>query len=230
MALRRGRAPAGKLSAFESAVADAGVQLAGLNLYGGNLPGGARGIVSRSDLEAEFAANLDVAIPLAGALNCRVLNVLCGRRVLDFDEREQDETAARNLARAARAAACIGATVVIEPLSAVPDFPLRTATDVAAVIARVGEPNVGILADLYHLAVNGDDVIDVIHRHARSIGHVQLADAPGRVEPGRGTLPIAQFLRELDAVDYRGWIGMEYLPIGETGENLGWWHDLHDLA
>ncbi|MGH3804817.1 MAG: TIM barrel protein, partial [Pseudonocardiaceae bacterium] len=126
--------------------------------------------------------------------------------------------------------AAIDATVVIEPLSAVPDFPLRTAADVSAVIDRVGEPNIGMLADLYHLSVNGDDVQNVIRRHADSIAHVQLADAPGRVEPGRGSLPIGEYLHELVAVGYDGKFGLEYVPEATTNDSFQWWARLRNQA
>lgn len=218
--------PAREVQAFADAVADANVQLASLNTYGGDLPSGDRGIASWPDRTREFLANLEIAIPLAERLNCTVLNVLYGRRMPGADGAEQADVAADNLAHAARAAAVIDATVVIEPLSAVADFPLRTAADVVAVIDRVGEPNVGLLADLYHLSVNGDDVHSVISRHADRIAHVQLADAPGRIEPGRGRLPIGDYLHELIAAGYGGRIGLEYVPEVATNASLQWWAGL----
>ncbi len=83
-------------------------------------------------------------------------------------------------------------------------------------------PNVGLLADLYHLAVNGDDVDRVIAEHTDRIAHVQIADAPGRNEPGTGTLSLDQQLTALAANGYSGWIGLEYKPSTTTVDSFGW--------
>ena len=107
-----------------------------------------------------------------------------------------DELGAENLALAAEGVAGIGGTVLVEPVSGSPRYPLLTAADVATVIGRVtadgGPGNIGLLADLYHLAVNGDDVDKVIADYTgapNGIAHVQIADSPGRGEPGTGELP-----------------------------------------
>jgi len=131
-----------------------------------------------------------------------------------------------NLALAARAAARVGGRVLIEPVSGAPAYPLRTAADVLAVIDRVqalaGVDNLGLLADLYHLAVNGDNVDDVIASHASRIAHVQIADHPRRHEPGTGVLPLERQLADLQARGYTGWVGLEYRPSGASGDSFGW--------
>lgn len=208
---------------FAHVVAKAGVQLVSLNLYGGDLTRGDRGIAAWPARAAEFAANLDVAIALAGRLGCTVLNVLHGRTLPDVDWIRQRTMALDNVRLAARAAASIGAKVVIEPLSGVSGYPVRTFAHALGIAEAVGEPNVAVLADLYHLSVNGEDVIELIRRHVGSIGHVQLADAPGRVEPGRGMLPIGEYLAALDSSGYRGRIGLEYVPDSHTELSLAWW-------
>jgi hydroxypyruvate isomerase len=113
--------------------------------------------------------------------------------------------------------AAIGGTVLVEPVSGSPRYPLLTAADVAAVIDRVtadgGPTNIGLLADLYHLAVNGDDVDAAIAAHTGKPGgvaHVQIADAPGRGAPGTGSLPLNRQLADLEAAGYAGWVGLEY--------------------
>jgi hydroxypyruvate isomerase len=87
---------------------------------------------------------------------------------------------------------------------------------------RAAQPNIGLLADLYHLAVNGDDVDKVIANHTDRISHVQIADAPGRNEPGTGTLPLLQQLADLKAAGYAGWVGLEYKPTGASADSFGW--------
>jgi hydroxypyruvate isomerase len=87
---------------------------------------------------------------------------------------------------------------------------------------ETGVQNLGFLADLYHLAVNADDLDAVIASHAQRIAHVQLADAPGRNEPGSGLLGIGGYLTRLAAVGYDGWVGLEYKPSGATADSFGW--------
>ncbi|MGE3288533.1 MAG: hydroxypyruvate isomerase family protein [Pseudonocardia sp.] len=200
---------------FEAAVRDAGVALVGLNFFAGDMPAGDRGIVSWPGREAEFRDAVDVAVGIGERLGVRVLNALYGNRLPDTDPARQDELARENLRTAAAAAARIGATVVVEPLSGADRYPLRTADDVVTVLddlARAGAGNVGLLADLYHLAVNGEDVGRAITRHRDRIAHVQIADAPGRGEPGTGGLPLSAWIDDLDRGGHQGHVGLEYVP------------------
>jgi hydroxypyruvate isomerase len=215
--------PADKdIDAFVAAVQDAGVQLVGLNFFAGDMPGGDRGLVSWPARSAEFRDNIDVTVGIGERLGCTAFNALYGNRVEDSSPEEQDELGAENLALAARAAARVAGTVLVEPVSGAPAYPLLTAADALAVIHRAGEPNVALLADLYHLAVNGDDVDKVIANHADRIGHVQIADAPGRNEPGTGSLPLLRQLAGLEAAGYGGWVGLEYKPSGASADSFGW--------
>src|SRR3954465_6667089 len=214
------------VDAFVSAVTDAGVQLVGLNFAAGDMPGGDRGLVSWPARSAEFRDNVDVAVGIGERLRCRAVNALSGKRVQDADPAEQDDLGAENLALAARAAGRIDGTVLVEPVSGAPRYPLLTAAAVLAVLNRVGEQhgvgNAGLLADLYHLAVNGDDVEKVIADSTDRIAHVQIADAPGRGEPGTGTLPLDRQLGELEAARHRGWVALEYKPSASTSTSLDW--------
>jgi hydroxypyruvate isomerase len=215
--------PADKdIDAFVAAVKDAGVQLVGLNFFAGDMPGGDRGLVSWPARAAEFRDNIDVTVGIGERLGCKAFNALYGNRVGGSSPAEQDDLGAENLALAARAAARIGGTVLVEPVSGAPAYPLLTAADVLTVIGRAGEPNIGMLADLYHLAVNGDDVDKVIANHTDRISHVQIADAPGRNEPGSGSLPLMRQLADLEAAGYRGWVGLEYKPSGASADSFGW--------
>lgn len=211
---------------FVSAVQDAGVQLVGLNFAAGDMPGGDRGLVSWPGRSAEFHDSVDTAVGIGDRLGTRAFNALYGNRVDGSTPEEQDELAATNLARAAETAARIGAVVLLEPVSGAPRYPLLVADDVTAVLDRVarqsGADNVRLLADLYHLSVNGDDLDSVVDRHHARIGHVQIADAPGRHEPGTGELDLDRHLRALQAAGYAGWVGLEYAPATTTESGLGW--------
>jgi hydroxypyruvate isomerase len=210
------------VDAFATAIEDAGVQLTGLNFFAGDMPGGDRGLVSWPKRSGEFRDNIDVTVGIGERLGCRAFNALYGNRDDDHSAGEQDDLAVENLRLAAHAAARIDGTVLVEPVSGADRYPLLTAADVLTVIDRVQAPNVGLLADLYHLATNGDDVDRVIAEHTDRIAHVQIADAPGRNEPGTGTLPLDRQLNDLAANGYSGWIGLEYKPSTTTVDSFGW--------
>ncbi|PXY27120.1 hydroxypyruvate isomerase family protein [Prauserella muralis] len=211
-----------EVDAFVSAVTDAGVALVGLNFFAGDMPGGDRGLVSWVGREPEFRDSVDVALGIARRLGCRTFNALYGNRVDGVEPAEQDELALSTLDQLAGAVAELDGQVVLEPLSAAPRYPLRTAADALAVIDKVGRPNVTLLADLYHLAVNGDDLASVIAEHTGRIGHVQIADAPGRGEPGSGELDLDGHLAALQAAGYGGFVGLEYKPTTDSESSLGW--------
>ncbi len=195
--------PSREIEAFEAAVADAGVQLVALNFFAGDLLAGDRGLVAWPGRQSEFRANVEVAVGIGGRLGCRAFNALHG----NFPT---TDTALDNLAHAAGVAAEIGAVVLVEPLSGAPEYPLLTVADALEVVDRTGRDNVALLADLYHLAVNGDDLDAVVSDHVDRIGHVQIADAPGRGEPGTGELDIFGHLAKLEANGYQGYVGLEY--------------------
>jgi hydroxypyruvate isomerase len=211
---------------FERAIRDAGVQLVGLNFAAGDMPGGDRGLVSWPERSQEFRDNIAVTVGIGERLGCRAFNALYGNRVDGVDPSAQDDLGAENLALAASAAATIGGTVLVEPVSGADRYPLLTAADAVDVITRVeqdaGVSNVGLLADLYHLAVNGDDVDKVIAAQADRIAHVQIADSPGRNEPGTGTLPILRQVEDLYVGGYDGWVGLEYKPSSTTDQSFDW--------
>lgn len=209
-----------------AAVQDAGVQLVGLNFLAGDMPGGDRGLVSWPARSQEFRDNVDVAVGIGERLGVTGFNALYGNRVDGVDPQEQDELAAENLAVAARAAARIGAVVLVEPVSGAERYPLLTAADAVAAMDRAAAhgdvDNLRLLFDVYHLSVNGDDVAAAVAAYADRVGHVQVADAPGRNEPGTGGLDIDTPLTALEQAGYSGWVGLEYKPADGTDAGLGW--------
>lgn len=203
-----------ELDRFEAAITDAGVQLTGLNFNAGDMPAGDRGLVSWVGRSAEFRDNVDVVVGIGERLGTRGFNALYGNRIPSESAEEQDAIAVENLAFAAAAVAKIGGVVLLEPVSGAPQYPLRTAADAFAVIARVNEAagvdDVKLLADFYHLAVNGDDVDAVIAEHVGDFGHIQIADSPGRGAPGTGNLPLPSWISRSRQLGYSGLIGLEY--------------------
>jgi hydroxypyruvate isomerase len=215
-----------EVEAFERAIRDAGVSLVGLNFFAGDMPGGDRGLVSWPERTTEFRDNIDVTVGIGKRLGCRAFNALYGNRIEGVDPAAQDDVATHNLVLAAEAAAEIDGTVLVEPVSGAERYPLLTAADAVTVMDRVeraaGVRNVGLLADLYHLAVNGDDVDKVIDTYADRVAHVQIADAPGRNEPGTGELPIERWLGDLQERGYQGFVGLEYKPSGNSDQSFDW--------
>ena len=203
-----------QVDTFVRAIQDAGVQLTGLNFAAGDMPAGDRGLLSDPAHTAAFRDNIDVTVGIGKRLGTKAFNALYGNRVEGVEPDQQDELAAENLALAGRAAAGIGAVVLIEPVSGSPAYPLKLAADAAAVIDRVRHDHrvdaLRLLADLYHLQVNGDDIAAALEKYRDLIGHVQIADAPGRGEPGTGTLDLDRYLAQLTDGGYTGYIGLEY--------------------
>ncbi|MGC2485064.1 MAG: TIM barrel protein [Acidimicrobiales bacterium] len=212
------------LDTFVRSIEDAGVSLSGLNFFAGDMAGGDRGILSAVTRGSEFNDNVAVIRHLADVTGCRVFNALYGNRLSDESPEAQDQVALERLSDLASFTDATGAAVVLEPLSAVADYPLLTAAQAVKVIDDLHESGattkVQLLADLYHLAVNGDDVSNVIASYAPYIGHVQIADAPGRNEPGTGELPIGAWLEELTAIGYSSLVGLEYRPLTSSVESF----------
>ncbi|MER7399247.1 TIM barrel protein [Streptomyces sp. NPDC000151] len=208
-----------ELDALRDALNDAGTQLVGLNFYAGQLPGPDRGALSLPGEESEkFRANVPVAVEFARTMGCKALNALYGNRIEGVDPALQDEVALANLTLAARAADSIGATLLIEALNA-PESPLcpivsapKAIEIVDKVNAATGLGNAKFLMDLYHLAMNGEDLNEVIDSYTDKTGHVQIADNPGRGAPGTGDLDFTDLVNRLKKAGYEGWVGLEYKP------------------
>ncbi|WP_416061729.1 TIM barrel protein [Rhodococcus indonesiensis] len=212
-----------EVDGFVRAVRDAGVRLSALNFTGGAFEAGERGLVSLPGRESEFRDSVDVAVAIGSALGSAGFNALYGCRDDAHRPSRQDEVARENLHYAARAAASIGATVYVEPLSGVPAYPVRRIDHARAVVDAVtGVPpgSIGVLADLYHLAVNDDPALADPTGWAGAIAHVQIADVPGRGAPGSGRLDLHTPLRTLHTQGYRGYVGLEYFDT--TDDPFGW--------
>lgn len=222
--------PERELDALRRAFTDAGVQLTGLNFDAGNMAAGDRGLVCRPADAQRFRDNIAVAVGLADSLGCRALNALYGNRPADVPVADQDELALENLVLAAHAANGIGAVLLIEALNAPesPDYALLSSAAAVAVVDKVnagtGLGNAKFLADLYHLARGGEDPAKAIASYADRIGHVQVADCPGRNFPGSGSLDFAGLLGQLNAAGYDGYVGLEYKPLpgAPASANFDW--------
>ena len=207
------RPTSAEVDEFIASLDAAGVELAGLNFWAGNMAGGDRGMVSVIGAEEDFAANVDIVVEIGRRTGCRAFNALYGLRTEGQDADGQDATAVANLSLAANAVAAIGGTVLVEPVSGAEAYPLKRYADAAEVVSAVradGPDNVAVLADFFHMSVNGDDVAAVIEAEAANFGHIQIADAEGRGAPGTGSLPLRDWIDRAYALGYTGSIALEY--------------------
>jgi len=203
--------------AFLAALRDAGTELVSLNFIAGDVTAGERGLLSIPAARQRFRPNVRACTELAARAGCTRLNAPYGNRIDPADAKltaAQDELARENLELAARAAAKAGATVLIEPINSVdvPRYPIDTSVKAIALIESIDVGNLQMLADLYHLATMSENLSHTLARHANRIGHVQVADAPGRGAPGTGTIDFEPLFAQLAGQGYAGWVGLEYIP------------------
>lgn len=204
---------------FIASIIDAGTQLKGLNFWAGNMKDGDRGRLSSPGYSSEVADNADIVSAIGQRTGCRNFNALYGLREHNCAKEVQDEIAIKNLQTAAEAVKKINGTVLIEPVSGADRYPIKTEYDAVTFISTArnsGIENVALLADFYHLAVNGDDVDQVIKSHAAEFGHIQIADAPGRGAPGTGNLPLLDWVTSSYEAGYVGKVSLEYKQSQDT--------------
>jgi hydroxypyruvate isomerase len=185
---------------------------------------GERGLLTLPGREMEFLHGVREAIKLAGQLGTTRLNTLVGIPPAGVSSAQARETAIANLKRAAPLARDAGVTLLVEGINNI-DMPGYWAGTVAAAVGlveAVDDPNVRLQLDQYHAGMAGEDAIECLHAHLPLVAHVQIADVPGRHEPGTGTQPIEEFLDDLDRVGYEGFVGLEYRPLSDTQTSLKW--------
>ena len=194
------------------------------NLPPGDWAAGERGIACLPDRIAEFEDGVGRAIDYARALGCRRINCLAGIAPASAERAELLSVMERNLRFAARALARENIELLVEPINDrdMPGFLLNRSADTLALIERVGEPNVKLQYDVYHMQIMEGDLARSLQRELPRIGHVQIADNPGRHEPGSGEINYPFLFDWLDRIGYTGWVSAEYIPAGDTAAGLGW--------
>ena len=195
-----------------------------LNLPAGDWSKGDRGIACLPDRVGEFQDGVERAIEYATALECPRVNCLAGVARASGDRLRLHDTFVENLRFAARELKRHDIVLMIEPLNAQdnPGFFIRTSQHAVEIIEEVGADNLHLQFDVYHSHIMDDDVVSALRQNMRHIGHVQIADHPGRHEPGTGSVDFKAVFQELERANYSGWIGCEYLPATTTEEGLSW--------
>jgi hydroxypyruvate isomerase len=192
--------------------------------YPGNWDAGERGLLSLPGREGEFAESIAQALEAARLFGTRRLNAIAGVLPPGISRAAAEETALENLRRAAPLAEAAGVLLLVENINTVdmPGYFADTAERAAGLVQAVDRPGVRLQLDQYHVGMMGGDPRAAFKQHRALIEHVQIADVPGRHEPGTGQQPIREFLRDLDDLGYTGAVGLEYRPNTSTAAALEW--------
>lgn len=194
------------------------------NLPAGNWEGGERGIACHPGREGEFQEGVGHAAEYAKALGCPQVNCLIGIPPQGANPERVRRAVVDNLAFAAQALGQAGIRLLIEPVNGfdIPGFWLQHCDQAVGVIEEIGSDNLYLQYDFYHQQRTDGELTATYRRLKARIAHIQVADNPGRGEPGTGEINYPFLFAELDRDGYAGWVGCEYRPGGNTSAGLGW--------
>lgn len=197
-----------------------GMPLICLNTVGGDLTSGEFGLTALPGREDDARIAIDKAFAYALDVSARHVHVLAGKAEGD----KATETFVSNLAYASSRGREFDIGVLIEPISqqTQPGYFLSHVDQAADIIDRVGEANVKILFDCFHVELTDGDLLARVEANLDRIGHIQIAAVPDRAEPDHGDVDYPTLLRQIDELGYHGFVGAEYRPAGSTDEGLGW--------
>jgi len=206
----------------------AGVEQVLFNLPAGDWAAGDRGLAGDPGRVDEFRVGVEQALDYADALDAEQLNCLVGLRLDGVDPAVQWATMVDNVRHAARRLQASGRRLLLEPVNTfdVPGFLLPTTDDALRLMAWAGEPNVRLQFDAYHVQRMEGDPATRLAPLLEHVAHVQIADNPGRHQPGTGEIDFAALFARLDDEGYEGAVGLEYIPTPDTASSLGWLEEL----
>ncbi|MCA9879758.1 MAG: TIM barrel protein, partial [Thermomicrobiales bacterium] len=203
----------------------AGVEVALFNFDAGNMPAGDRGLLSDWERQEQFRQNVPVALDLAQRLGCRRLNALVGLRSPSRHRSDQLRLAQENIVWAATQAQKADIEILIEAVNTLENgqYLLPHTMDAAAFVRATGCENVRLQYDVYHMQRMEGNLAATLREYCPMIAHVQVADSPGRGEPGTGEINFPYIFQTLEDLGYSGYIGLEYKPTTPTTEkSLDW--------
>ncbi|MBX3071533.1 MAG: TIM barrel protein [Thermomicrobiales bacterium] len=201
-----------------------GLELINFNLPLGNMAAGDRGFANDPRRTTEFEAGVERAVGLAERLGVKRVNCIAGKMLPDVAVSEQWDTLRQNLGFAAARTAERGIVQLVEPLNTIdnPGYIICSPHRAFSLVEEVGHPNLKVEYDLYHAQKMEGNLATTIRDHIGQIGHVQIADNPGRHEPGTGEINFPFMFQVLDDAGYDGWVSLEYNPSGRTEDSFGW--------
>ena len=205
-------------------LAEYGLTLALFNGPPGNWDAGERGLASLPGREDEFRKSVAAALEYARVLGNDRVHLMAGLIKPDEERARHREIYVRNLAWAAKEAAPVGVTLVIEPINTrdIPGFFLNRQDEAHAICAEIGAANLKVQMDLYHCQIVEGDLAMKLRKYIAGIGHIQIAGVPERQEPDSGEVDYPYLFRLMDELGYAGWVGCEYRPRGATSAGLDW--------
>jgi hydroxypyruvate isomerase len=211
-------------AAIADRLARAAIPLVLINAPAGDVAHGERGIAALPDRRDEFLASISLGLDYCRQTACTRLHVMAGILPAGLDRAKAEATLIDNLRHASDAAAAQGVDILIEPLNGLdmPGYFYARSSEAVRILEKAGRPNIRLQYDLYHMQIMEGDLARTIERWLPHIGHVQLADNPGRGEPGTGEINYPWLLRHIAELGYEGWIGCEYRPVDGTLAGLGW--------
>lgn len=194
------------------------------NLPAGDWEGGDRGIACDPARVAEFRAGVARGVAYATTLGVPQLNCLAGKAPDGADDALLRHTFVDNLRFAAAALHQAGLRLLVEPINRydIPGFYLQRTAQALSLLDEVGAPNAFVQYDIYHAQRTEGELAATLAQHLARIGHIQIADNPGRHEPGSGEINYRFLFQHLDRIGYQGWVGAEYRPASTTEAGLGW--------
>lgn len=213
-----------EIQAVKARLDETGLRLVLFNLPPGDTASGEFGTLSNPARRDYFRQSFTTALEAADRLSCKQLNTVFGQQVAGLEAAAQIECAVENLAWAVPQAAEAGVTLLLEPLNPTdwPNFALHHTATAADVVTAVGHPQVKIQYDVYHAQMAEGNLINTLTRFFAHIGHIQIADVPGRHEPGTGEINYPAVFSALEDLGFDGYIGLEYKPSTETEASLDW--------
>lgn len=209
-----------------------GMTMVQFNTPMGDFAAGERGIACIPGRETEFRESIELTLAYARQICPVQINCPGGKAVPDVPRADQERLLCENLAWAADRFSELGIRLQLEGINPVenPGVLVGTAEDAMRVIDMAGHPNLWLQYDFYHNQVTSGDLVGTFARYQERINHVQFADHPGRHEPGTGEINYRFVMSELERLDYRGWIGLEYAPTGAVSDGLVWLNEYKSAA
>ncbi|WP_020593820.1 2-oxo-tetronate isomerase [Kiloniella laminariae] len=190
----------------------------------GNWDLGERGIAGLPGRETEFREGIDLALDYARALDCRNIHVMAGICPETHSFEQNFEIYTQNIAYAAERAAPHAVSILLEPINtrSFPGYILSRQAQAREIINNLGYKNLRLQLDFFHAQIMEGDLTSLIRQQLSYVEHIQLASVPDRHEPDEGEVNYTWIFRELSRLSYRGWIGCEYIPRGDTKAGLSW--------
>jgi hydroxypyruvate isomerase len=212
------------VGAIKDALARNNLQQILFNLPAGDFAAGERGIANDPERVSEFREGVGTALEIAAKLDCPKLNCLSGLALEGIPHDTQWNTLVENYRFAAEQAESAGVVQLVEPINTfdMPGFMVSSTQQGLQLIEEVGHPNLKLQYDVYHMQRMEGELVNTMKQHLSQIAHIQIADNPGRHQPGTGEVNYPFVLNQIDEMGYEGWVSLEYVPEEATANTLGW--------